>query len=758
MNKLYFALMLRYCASTKNLVFKKMLFYFVALFFAVGAQGQTDVAVTKAANNPTPTIGSSITFTITANNLGPTAATGVIVTDNVPAGYAVTSVLPSAGTWTAPNWNIGSLANNASATLTIVATVNATGPYANTATITANEPDPTPANNTSTVTPVPQRDTDGDGVVDTVDLDDDNDGILDTVECAGGFIDFSSINSGSVATRLDPGDPSAVFSNYVGGTSLNRTVTLSAPVGYGGAADFFIGSQAGNIIRLEDSNSTVVNTGFTANFAFSTPSIPTITANNTAGASNINQSDRISFTAPVGTTWQVLSSSNALITVTGNIVTIQGDSSSGTFGSPPYAEFSVRTSNPVLGLDLEYRNLAAVTGTALNSSRFSLEMCSDFDGDGLDNQFDLDADNDGCSDANEYYNNATADGNDNGVYGTGVPTVNPDGTVQGAAYTGSYTNVLVVGSGSAITSQPGNSTVVNGATTTFSVVNTAGSGVTNYQWQENAGSGFINITNGGIYSGANTATLTLTSVPLSLSGNQYRVIISQSNFICSVATSSNATLQVQLDTDGDGNADITDLDDDNDGILDTVECGITCNDPFLNGGFESPDITGSTLINQSTAGLNWQTTSTDGLIELWQSGFLSVPAAEGAQFAELNATQNSALYQTFCLNGAGGTVNWSVRHRGRSGVDVAAVKFGSTIASALASTAVEIMSDGNTAWGAYSGTYTIPAGTTSLVIAFEAVSSFGGNVTFGNFIDDVQVVINQSCGDTDGDGAINRVT
>ena len=47
------------------------------------------------------------------------------------------------------------MANGANATLTIVATVNASGPYANTATISGTEVDPTPGNNTSTSTPVP---------------------------------------------------------------------------------------------------------------------------------------------------------------------------------------------------------------------------------------------------------------------------------------------------------------------------------------------------------------------------------------------------------------------------------------------------------------------------------------------------------------------------------------------------------------------------------------------------------------------------
>jgi uncharacterized repeat protein (TIGR01451 family) len=114
-----------------------------------------DLSITKTASNLTPQIGSQVTFTIAASNAGPAAATGVVVNDPLPAGYTLVSATPSTGTWTAPNWTIGNLANGANATFTVVATVNATGSYANTATITGTEPDPNPGNNTDTETPVP---------------------------------------------------------------------------------------------------------------------------------------------------------------------------------------------------------------------------------------------------------------------------------------------------------------------------------------------------------------------------------------------------------------------------------------------------------------------------------------------------------------------------------------------------------------------------------------------------------------------------
>ncbi|RDZ29314.1 CARDB domain-containing protein [Lysobacter silvisoli] len=116
----------------------------------------SDVAIVKVASNNTPTVGTNVTFTLTVTNNGPSAATGVSVADLLPSGYTYVSdngagaYVPGTGAWT-----IGNLANGASASLQITATVNATGGYANTATVSSTSNDPTPGNNTSTSTPAP---------------------------------------------------------------------------------------------------------------------------------------------------------------------------------------------------------------------------------------------------------------------------------------------------------------------------------------------------------------------------------------------------------------------------------------------------------------------------------------------------------------------------------------------------------------------------------------------------------------------------
>jgi hypothetical protein len=91
----------------------------------------------------------------------------------------------------------------------------------------------------------------------------------------------------------------------------------------------------------------------------------------------------------------------------------------------------------------------------------------------------------------------------------------------------------------AITFQPTASTICAGANTTFSAT---ASNATAYQWQVNEGAGFTNISNNSLYSGATTATLSVTGATAGLNGYQYRVVVSGN---CSPsATSNGATLTV----------------------------------------------------------------------------------------------------------------------------------------------------------------------------------------------------------------------
>jgi uncharacterized delta-60 repeat protein len=90
-------------------------------------------------------------FVVTNN--GTDNANNVVAVDNLLSGYTFVSASPSSGSWSAPNWNIGNLNNGASATLTILATVNPTGNYSNSVSVTSNQADINLSNNVASVTP-----------------------------------------------------------------------------------------------------------------------------------------------------------------------------------------------------------------------------------------------------------------------------------------------------------------------------------------------------------------------------------------------------------------------------------------------------------------------------------------------------------------------------------------------------------------------------------------------------------------------------
>lgn len=81
----------------------------------------------------------------------------------------------------------------------------------------------------------------------------------------------------------------------------------------------------------------------------------------------------------------------------------------------------------------------------------------------------------------------------------------------------------------------------DGVPITFSIVAT-GAGLT-YQWQEDNGGGYADITDGGVYSGATTTSLTISNplVPMDLDGYTYRCVVTGD---CASANSTAATLNV----------------------------------------------------------------------------------------------------------------------------------------------------------------------------------------------------------------------
>ncbi|MCT4629237.1 hypothetical protein, partial [Winogradskyella sp.] len=228
----------------------------------------------------------------------------------------------------------------------------------------------------------------------------------------------------------------------------------------------------------------------------------------------------------------------------------------------------------------------------------------DTDGDGTPDFQDLDSDNDGCFDTIE---SGGTDSNDDGILdGDGFNTsgqVTTGGSITDGydGYSGDETVATQVNyvAPTNQTETEGNTATleVNSATITSTAVytgalpnttpdyldpsaNTVSTGFS-YQWYlGDPSSGGTALNNDAVYSGVTTASLDIVT-NLSLDGNQYCVVITNSNNLCeniecvvlnvNALDPCDASASGNPDMDFDNVSDICDVDNDNDGVLDSVE-------------------------------------------------------------------------------------------------------------------------------------------------------------------------------------------
>ncbi len=114
-----------------------------------------DLAISKTDAPDPVVVGNTVTYTIKVGNNGPDQASGVQVTDTLPAGLQLVSATASQGACggtTTLTCNVGTLAVGATATITVVGTATAAGPLTNTATVSAASADPNTANDSASTT------------------------------------------------------------------------------------------------------------------------------------------------------------------------------------------------------------------------------------------------------------------------------------------------------------------------------------------------------------------------------------------------------------------------------------------------------------------------------------------------------------------------------------------------------------------------------------------------------------------------------
>jgi uncharacterized repeat protein (TIGR01451 family) len=112
-----------------------------------------DLSVTKADSSDPVVAGDTLTYTLTITNNGPSEATGVTLADILPNSVTFGSATPSKGSCSGTSTvicDLGTLANSASATVTIIVTPTQVRLITNAAIVMGNEPDSNIANNLAT--------------------------------------------------------------------------------------------------------------------------------------------------------------------------------------------------------------------------------------------------------------------------------------------------------------------------------------------------------------------------------------------------------------------------------------------------------------------------------------------------------------------------------------------------------------------------------------------------------------------------------
>lgn len=123
----------------------------------VANANSADMAIVKTAT-PSPTVsdGDPLIYSLAVTNNGPASATDVTVTDPLPSQVTFLSVTSTVGTCSQANGTVtcllGTMADAATATITILTLPITEGTALNTASVSADQTDPVPGNNSSTQT------------------------------------------------------------------------------------------------------------------------------------------------------------------------------------------------------------------------------------------------------------------------------------------------------------------------------------------------------------------------------------------------------------------------------------------------------------------------------------------------------------------------------------------------------------------------------------------------------------------------------
>ncbi len=368
-------------------------------------------------------------------------------------------------------------------------------------------------------------DFDGDGVNDNIDLDIDNDGILNDYESLGEVL----IN---VTNPLNP--------SISQGDSFSTTFTSSGDSSLSGDA---IGNLTSSVAVGAGSN--------TLRYAFGSP-LNVLLSPSLGASRTIIDDESFSFQSlPTSKTISLLNPDNQLLIDTdfdgifeSGITEFSANQISFKYNSTPSGNTPTSFhAEQIESLEFIHINNSTTQITSLDFNIKLKHYDRDTDLDNISDVYDLDSDGDNCFDTTEA---GFSDADGNGILGSDPVSVDSFGkvTAQGGyngAIDGNNNGIddfIQAGSILSFTAQPRDQTVCVSETALFSVGTTATSSSFVYQWQHFNGTSWIDLSNGGGYSGVTSQVLFINPFDLAFNRNQYRAKVWSTDYICPIISNS----------------------------------------------------------------------------------------------------------------------------------------------------------------------------------------------------------------------------
>ncbi|NRD20788.1 DUF11 domain-containing protein, partial [Winogradskyella eckloniae] len=559
---------------------------------------------------------------------------------------------------------------------------------------------------------------DGDAYPDACDEDDDNDGILDIneLDCSSGPVALDQTFSDNTGTADVPESVSNLFP-YAGVDvlftyELKGSATWSSGVSN---QNYPVGPD-GQVVNTQPNNTDFPN-GDVAIYTY-TFSEPVYNVNFKFGG--LDNADRADFAASNGFENVAVTINNNLglganATVTGqSVVSVAGGANA------PNNAVGISIAEPVREIKI---TVGKQNGNAGNVTMqfYELEYCVgiDTDNDGVNDIFDLDSDNDGIYDIDEAGNGAL-DTNGNGYIDSGDTGGLGDGDGNGANDT-AESNAPI--------------DTLNDGSYDFQNTDSDGDGCSDANEaysDDNADGG-----DGGQFGTGDPSTVDSSNGLVTETGVDYSLgttaAVTDGDFTQSICYEDicDATISGNSDNDGDNISDICDLDDDNDGILDTVECQNYSPMQFvgLSSTVQSYTVSNTTIMQSTTGTVDVAETDNNGNVALRDNGnTMSLSTSNASSFIVSPATNTGVNFD--------GVDQWTMSSTGAVFVVNDPLNGLNVMSNVVGSITFGPASSNSQGW----------------TIQVYEITDLTVIMDFGNARSDLNIAVVVPCIDTDGDG------